>query len=733
MLARYTRKGVSTLKKYSYILKNLSCPNCANKIETLLKKEEGFSNVVLNFNTLKLSFETIRTDHEEVVKGIIGKVEPDVEVILEGKEVEKKEHKNSWFPIVRLVVGIILGLIGGYTNILGDLSYICIVLAYIILLYRTGKVALKLLIKNRTINENFLITVSCIGAYLVNEHMEGLMVIILYEIGKILEDRAVRKSRKSISELMDIRPEYANLKVENEHNKVLPEDVKIGDIIIVKQGEKIPLDGKVISGVANLDMSSLTGESAIKEINVGDEVLSGSINVEGLIEVQVTAEYVNSTVSKILELVENATDKKARTETFVAKAAKIYTPIVLGLAIVVAIFMPMVISGITYNESIYRALIFLVIACPCAIAISVPLSYFSGIGRASKSGILIKGSDYLDELKNIGHIIFDKTGTLTTGSFNVSEINSFNSDYSENDILELAAAGEKFSNHPISKSILKKANHEIDSSGVMEYKEISGSGIEYKLGNDNIRVGNQEFVGIEEANEETDVNEGVTIIYLRKNEEILGNIVIKDEIKAEAKGTISSLKKLGIKVSMFTGDNRDVAAKVANEIEISDFRYEMLPADKYKEVEDIISKTSGKRVCFIGDGINDSPVLAISDIGISMGGVGSSSAIEASDIVIMTDNLNKIVEGISISKKTGKVIKQNLIFAISTKILVLLLSTIGFARYVAGNICGCGGDFNYNFKYTKNIKKKIKDLAVIYLYILAIFFLYYYISVSNHV
>ena len=410
---KYIKKVVNILKKYSYLLKNLSCANCAYKIQETIAKEDGFANVSVNFNTSKLSFETTRPDYERVARDIVKRLEPNVEMTVEGnKAAEKKDRFNNWFPIVRLIIGILFGILGGFIEMPWHLNYIFIILAYVILLYRTSKNALKLLIKSKTINENFLITISCIGAYLVKEHMEGLMVIILYEIGKILEDRAVNKSRKSIKELMNIKPEYANVKYENTYEKVSPEDVNIGDTIIVKQGEKIPLDGIIISGTAKLDMSSLTGESVLKEVEQNQEVLSGSINVEGLIEIIVTEEFTNSTVNKILELVENATDKKARTETFVAKAAKIYTPIVLGLAILVAIFMPIIIAGITYDESIYRALIFLVISCPCAIAISVPLSYFSGIGRASKAGILIKGSDYLDELKNIKEIIFDKTSSI---------------------------------------------------------------------------------------------------------------------------------------------------------------------------------------------------------------------------------------------------------------------------------------------------------------------------------
>ena len=665
------------MKKYSYILKNLECSNCANKIQIAITKEKGFKNVVVNFNTQKLIFETDREDRKEIIINIAKKIEPSIVVETESTKMETEDKKSNWLPVIRLVLGVIFGVLGCYVTMAWKFNLIFTILAYGILLYRTSKNAVKMLIKNKTINENFLITISSIGAYLVGEHMEGLMVITLYEIGKILEERAVNKTRKSIKDLMNIKPEYANLKNEEGYKQVAPEEVKVGDIIIIKQGEKIPLDGRVISGKAKIDTSSLTGEAVLREVEAESEVLSGSINAEGLIEVEVTSEYANSTVNKILELVENATDKKAKTETFVAKAARVYTPVVFGLAILVAVFMPLVMKNVTYSESIYRALIFLVISCPCAIAISVPLSYFSGIGKASKKGILIKGSDYLDELKDVKEIIFDKTGTLTYGSFNVSEINSFNEKYLEKDVLDLIAKGENFSNHPIAKSILKKLEYELDVSEVRGYKEISGKGIEYNYGNSNIKIGNGSFVGLSAIEE----NKNATIIYLKKDNEIIGNIVIKDEIKKESKEVILKLNKLGIKARMFTGDNKKVAEKIAEEIGIKEYKYEMLPEDKYREVEKVIESYKGTntKVCFIGDGINDSPVLAMSDIGISMGGVGQEAAIEASDIVIMTDNLNKIIEGINISKKTVNIIKQNLIFAIGTKVLILLLSSLGFA------------------------------------------------------
>ena len=514
-----------------------------------------------------------------------------------------------------------------------------------------------------------------VGAYFVGKISEGIMVITLYEIGKILESKAVNKTRKSISDLMNIKPEYANLKINEEIKKVNPEEVKIGDIIMVKTGEKIPLDGVVISGDAQVDNSALTGESKLVNVTKNSKVLSGSINVNGLIEVKVEQTYENSTVSQILNLVENATDKKAKTETFVSKVAKIYTPVVMGLALLVAIFMPLIISGVTYKKSIYKALIFLVISCPCSIAISVPLSYFSGIGKASKKGILIKGSDYLDGIKDIKEIIFDKTGTITTGKFAVSEISAIDTNYTEQDILKYFAMGEKNSNHPIAKSILNKyeeISKEIEN--VEKFEEVSGKGIQYQYEGKTIKIGNAEFTN---ADKENIVG---TVLYLNIGGTVVGKIVLTDEIKPLTKETMEKLHKLGINTKMFTGDKKEIAEKIAKEVGIKAVKSEMLPQDKYNELDTIIAKRDEyQKVAFVGDGINDSPVLARADVGISMGGIGSSSAIEASDVVIMTDELSKIVDAIEVSKKTNKIIKQNLIFSIGVKILTLVLSLLGVA------------------------------------------------------
>ena len=665
------------LKKYNFILKNLDCANCAREIEEGLKENKELHKVVVNFNTLRLSYETDTVSKEEVIKKVL-EIEPEVEVEEFSKETEKIKENNensikTKFQIIRLLIGTAIASLGLYLEKIDGMqivSMIVVLVGYVILLYRTLKNAGKLLIKSHSINENFLVSLSCIGAYFIGEHFEGLMVIILYEIGKILEEKAINKTRRSISSLMNIKPEYANLKNGEDISVVKPEDVKIGDIVVIKQGEKIPLDGIVVIGEASLNTASLTGESKLRKVKVEDSVLSGSINENGLLEIKVTDEYKNSTVQKILDLVENATDKKAKTETFVGKAAGIYTPIVIVLAILVAVFLPLI-SSTTYSQSIYRALVFLVISCPCAIAISVPLSYFSGIGKASKEGILIKGSDYIDSLKELKEIVFDKTGTLTKGEFNVEKITKL-SKYTEDEILNYAAIGESFSNHPIAKSILRSAKKDIDTSNVKEYKEIAGKGISYQIDGKTILLGNSELVDCENT------NDGTTDIFVKIDDEVAGIIVLADTIKHGTKEAIEKLKSMGIKTRMFTGDNFEVAKKVAKDLKISNIKAEMLPTDKYKEMEKLIDKRDEKcKVGFVGDGINDSPVLALADVGFSMGGVGSSSAIEASDIVIMTDNIEKIVQAIDIANKTCKIIKQNLIFAIFVKILVLVLSSIG--------------------------------------------------------
>ena len=680
------------MKSYKYTLEGLDCAACAKKVEDEIANTEGYKDVVVNFSTLKLTFKTNKPNPKKEITKLVQKLEPDVEVLEDGEENHDKEEHNG-NDIARIVVGIAIYLIAIIGKFNTTVTSVLTIIAFAILLYKTAKKGFKQLFKNKVLDENMLIVVSAIGAYLVGKNSEGLMVITLYEIGKILESKAVNKTRKSISDLMNIKPEYANLKQGEEWKQVIPDKVKIGDVILVKAGEKIPLDGIVIKGNAQIDNSALTGESKLIEVAENSKVLSGSINTNGLIEVKVEQTYENSTVSQILNLVENATDKKAKTETFVSKAAKIYTPVVMGLALLVAIFMPLIIAGVTYKESIYKALIFLVISCPCSIAISVPLSYFSGIGKASKKGILIKGSDYLDGIKDIKEIIFDKTGTITTGNFAVSEIQAIDANFTEQDVLKYFAMGEKNSNHPIAKSILKKYEEVFSQNSniimkdnednqannfkienVENFEEVSGKGIQYQYEGKTIKIGNAEFTN---ADKENIVG---TVLYLNIDGNVVGKIILTDEIKPATKETMEKLHKLGINTKMFTGDKKEIAEKIAKEVGIKAVKSEMLPQDKYNELDTIIAKRDEKqKVAFVGDGINDSPVLARADVGISMGGIGSSSAIEASDVVIMTDELSKIVDAIEVSKKTNKIIKQNLIFSIGVKVLTLVLSLFGVA------------------------------------------------------
>lgn len=661
---KYLKRDVNILKRYRYTLKGLDCANCAREVEEHLAKQEDLDIVSVNFSTLKLNFSTDRMGNvKEYVQKLVREVEPDVQIL---EDNESYAHTSVIrFDVIRLILGSILVLCTYIFSFPDIVINIFILLAYIILLSRTFINAIKLLLKG-TINESILITISCIGAYLIGERLEGIMVIILYEFGKILEERAINKSRKSISDLLDIKSEYALL--EN-GSTVKPEEVKINDIIIVKPGEKVPLDGVVINGDSHLNMASLTGESSLVEIKQDMSILSGAINVEGVLKIKVTDIYSNSTVNKILQLVENATDKKTKTETFVNKVSKIYTPIVIILSLLVTILLPLI-TDLPYSTSIYRALSFLVISCPCAIAISVPLSYFSGIGVASKHGILIKGSNYLDNLRDVKEIVFDKTGTLTTGIFGVTQIKTFGH-YKEAEVLKFAAFGESLSNHPIAHSIVEYYGKDIDNSSIKNYQEKLGLGISYFLDNKKIKVGNADFV-----NYDNELSDG-TNVFVSVDDYVVGCIILNDKIKEDSQNIISLLHAKHIKTSMFTGDNKNAALSVGKKLVLDEIRYEMLPTDKYSKLEEKIHE--GYKVAFVGDGINDAPVLALADIGISMGLNGTSAAIEASDIVVMTDNLTKIDKAIDISLFTHKIIKQNLFFALFIKVFILILSVVGMS------------------------------------------------------
>ncbi|MCI6627563.1 MAG: cadmium-translocating P-type ATPase [Tenericutes bacterium] len=644
--------------KYKFNIKNLDCANCAREVEKSLNEDKKINKAVVNFNTSTITVETDVDDAFSYVKETVAMIEPDA--ILSEEKIESDNNKD----VYRLLIAAVIGILGIVIKI-SPINMILIVVAYIILIYKTLLTALKQL-KNRKINENFLVSISAIGAYLLGKHHEGLMVIFLYELGKMLEAKAVSRSRNSVSELMNIKEESSNLKVNNKIKKVPTTEVSIGDIIVVKEGERVPLDGIVIKGNSLVDTSFLTGESIPVSVKQGSVLLSGSINKGDILEIKVTSLYKDSTVSKILELVENATERKAKAETIVSKYSSKYTLAVIIIALLVSFVLPLV-SSLSLSKCIYKGLTILVISCPCAIAISVPLSYFSGIGRASKEGILVKGSNYLDSIKDISDIAFDKTGTITTGEFCISKINIYDKKYNEDKIMEIFTSGEALSNHPIAKSILKKHEGEVDFSCVKNFKEVSGSGISFTYRKDSVKIGSAKFC------KSKDVNNN---IYLSINDKVVASLVIEDDIKNCTIDTISKLKELGINVYMFTGDSKDKAISIASKVGIDNVNYEMLPEDKYNSLEHIIKNKRGV-VAFVGDGINDAPVVKLADLGISMGLNGSDSAIEASDIVIMNDDISKILNAIKISKKTSRIIKENLIFALGIKISVLILAILG--------------------------------------------------------
>ncbi len=656
------------MKKYKYNIVNLDCPNCAHKIEERLKKESNLSEVVVNFSKLTLTFLSEEDIKKEKIKDIIHKIEPDVMLLDENQNNE--ENKN--YNLLRLLVGVILGLLGLYVNFPNNLiDRVLIILSYATLLYRTFKVSIKLLFKSKTINENALITISSIGAYLIGKPMEGLMVITLYEIGKILEEKAVNNSRNSIKDLMNIKQDYANIEKDKNITIINVEEVKVSDILIIKKGEKVPVDGIVIEGKTKLNLFSLTGESDLIDVKENDEVLSGSINEGNMIKIKATRLFEDSTVSRILSLIEDASDKKSKTETFVAKAARYYTPIVLIICVITFLCL-LLFSNLTLDESIYRSLTFLVISCPCAIAISVPLSYFTGIGVASKNGILIKGSNYLDLLSSVNKIVFDKTGTLTNGSFKVVSFNIIDEKYDKDYILNLYLKAESLSNHPIAKSIVSYIDRKVDNKNVEDYTEVEGMGISCIIDNNKIKIGNSKFFK-DKLNDN-----GKLVIYLAINENIVSSMIIDDGIKENVKDTLNELRRKNIQTYMFTGDFKENALSISNKLGITNVEYELLPDEKYKKLEKLIQK--GNVVAFIGDGINDSPSLKRADIGISMGSIGSQSAIEASDIVIMDDDIGNIIKAIKLSNKTKRIIKENLIFSLGTKIIVLILSIIGISN-----------------------------------------------------
>lgn len=688
-------KSYTNSPKKALALLGLSCANCSSKIQEQVSKVKGVKNAHVDFSTGKLiievedkyNLERITKEATEIVK----KIEPGVNVVdvdkKENSHKDEEEHGPSHShsegqnrkEMIRLIIGALffaVPLIFKFTN---SIEFILYLISYILVGGEVVLRAVRNIGRGEVFDENFLMTLATVGAFFIGEYPEGVAVMLFYQVGEFFQDVAVNRSRKSISALMDIRPDYANLKEGEELKKVSPEQVKIGDKIVIKPGEKVPLDGNIIEGKSMVDTSALTGESVPRTVKDGDTVLGGFINKNGLLTVEVTKEFGESTVSKILSLVENASSKKAPTENFITKFAKYYTPVVVIIAVLLAFVPPLFINGATFSNWIYRALVFLVISCPCALVISIPLGFFGGIGGASKNGVLVKGGNYLEALNNLELIIFDKTGTLTKGVFNVTEIKT-NEKYSEDEVLEYAAYAESFSNHPIAVSILKAYGKEVNKEEIESYDEISGHGIKVKVKGKEILAGNIKLMNKENIKFETPEIVG-TVVHIAIDKEYAGYIIISDEVKEDSKKAIKNLKEIGVKkIVMLTGDAESVGQNVAKILGLDEVHAELLPDQKVEELEKLDKQKSAKgKLAFVGDGINDAPVLARADIGIAMGGLGSDAAIEAADVVIMTDEPSKIVSAVKIAKRTRKIVWQNIILAMGVKIIVLILGAGGIA------------------------------------------------------
>ncbi len=614
----------------------------------------------------------------------------------------KKDKRNLNKIIISSIIVVISLLIP-----LNIIKTILFIVAYLIVGYPIIKKAATNIFHGEVFDENFLMTIATIGAFLTGEYLEGVLVMLLYQVGELFQSYAVASSRKSITELMDIRPDYANLKNGEKYKKVSPEEVNIGDIILVKPGEKVPLDGIVIEGNSYLDTVALTGESVPRKVNKDDEILSGCINKTSVLTVKVTKEFSQSTASKILDLVENASNKKSKSEDFITKFARYYTPIVVISALLLALIPPLIFKDLTFIACIKRAMTFLVISCPCALVISVPLSFFGGIGGASKNGILIKGSNYLENLSKTKVIVFDKTGTLTKGTFNVTKVNPI--DITEEELLKIVATAESYSPHPIAESIKRAYNKKINPKEIKKYEELSGLGIHVKTASKDIYIGNKKLMQTLKIKVTTpDIG---TTLHVAIDNKYIGNIIIADEVKLEAATSLSKLKKENniSKLVMLTGDNKKIAEQVSKQIKLDEYYANLLPEDKVKKIEEIInSQPENAKVAFVGDGINDAPVLTRSDIGISMGALGSDAAIEASDIVIMDDDLEKLNTAITISQKTLKIVKENIYFALTIKILFLILGALGLSNMMMAVFADVGVSIIAILNAMRTLKIKIQ-------------------------
>lgn len=696
-------------KRHEWILEGIDCANCANKIENGVSKIEGVTNSNANYMTKTLSFDVDEQKEMNilpVIKSKINKLEPDVTLLSkstklpigkDGRASDKNketshledshhshdhshEEGNVKTTISRLVLSLLLLLAANFVPMNEIVSLGLFVAAYLVAGYDVVLRAIKNMYNGQLFDENFLMTIATISAFYIQEYPEAVAVMLFYQVGEIFQDIAVSRSRRSIADLMDIRPDYANLKLaDGSTRSVSPGTIRVGDTIVIRPGEKVPLDGEIITGTSSMDTSALTGESVPRSVAVKDSVLSGFINKNGLIEVKVEKLFSESTVTKILDLVENASGRKAPTENFITKFARYYTPVVVILALVLAIIPPLVFPEATFNEWIYRASIFLVISCPCALVVSIPVGFFGGIGAASKKGILVKGSNFLEGLNDIKYVIMDKTGTLTKGKFEITDIQPVNG-WNKPQLLELAAYAETHSSHPIADSIKEKYEEQIDENRITEYKDISGHGIQAIVDGKEVLAGNAKLMQKYNISFTESTKIG-TIIYIAVDKEYAGHILIADAIKEDAAAGIALMKEKGVQhVIMLTGDSKLVGEAVAKELGIDEFYAELLPQDKVEKMEEIMARKGPKeKVAFVGDGINDTPVLARSDIGIAMGGLGSDAAIEAADVVIMDDKPSKIGTVMQVAKDTRRIVWQNIILALAVKGFFLILGAFGFA------------------------------------------------------
>lgn len=674
-----------------FVLEGLDCANCGSKIEVKVNELDGVKLATVNFVAKTLTIEIYdQSKIESIVmsaKDIVKRLEPHVIVKAKNGEKNNEDHhhehnhgsiydKKELIPLGISAIFFILAITLKMSDVM---EFTFFFISYLLV---GGEVLLRAgrnILRGQVFDENFLMAIATIGAFAIGEFAEGVAVMLFYQTGEFFQGLAVNRSRKSISELMDIRPDYANLIIGNEVKKVSPEEVTVGDYILIKPGEKVALDGVVVEGKSMVDTSALTGESIPRDVEIESPILAGFINKNGLLTVKVSKEFGESTVSKILELVENASSKKAPTENFITKFARYYTPFVVFTALALAVIPPLVVEGAKFSEWIYRALIFLVVSCPCALVISIPLGFFGGIGGASKNGILIKGGNYLEALNNVDIVVFDKTGTLTKGVFKVTKINT-STNISKEELLKYAAYAESYSNHPIAASILKAYGKEINKEEIESYEEISGHGIKVKVQGKEILVGNIKLMNQEKIVYES-IEAAGTIVYVAVNGSFNGSIIISDEVKEDSQSAITELKTIGIKKTvMLTGDNKQVAIKVGNLLGLDEIQAELLPQQKVEKLQELDRQKSPKgKLVFVGDGINDAPVLARADIGVAMGGLGSDAAIEAADVVLMTDEPRKLVSAIKIAKRTNRIVWQNIIFAFGVKVIVLLLGAGGLA------------------------------------------------------